>query len=71
MNEEELDKQAAKAFNSQKANQAEIKRLEIEYTKLLCPKGKKECEPAYCSLRISNECPFIIKWRSISKVHHF
>jgi len=33
--------------------------------KELCPKGKEQCDPAYCTLRITNTCPFIREWSEI------
>jgi len=45
----------------------EIKKIEKQFTTLLCPKGKNECEPAYCTFQITNTCPFLDRWRSMVK----
>jgi hypothetical protein len=51
----------------EKETERELNKLERELVKELCPKGKKECEPAYCTFRITDTCPFLKKWREISK----
>jgi len=45
----------------------EIGRLQNQLVQELCPKKKKDCEPAYCVLQITNSCPFLDEWRSIEK----
>jgi len=45
----------------------EIEKLQNQLAKELCPKEKKECEPAYCILRITDSCPFLRELRSIEK----
>ncbi len=67
MGDEELEKQLAKAAKSRHSSRSEIKRLEKEYAVLLCPKGKEECEPAYCTFRITDTCPFLDKWRALAQ----
>jgi hypothetical protein len=71
VDEEELEKQIAKAAKSKRSGSSEIKRMEKLYTVLLCPKCKAECEPAYCTFQITNTCPFLAKWRSLSKKYSF
>lgn len=44
-----------------------IEKLQNQLVQKLCPKKKKECEPAYCVLRITDSCPFLDEWRSIEK----
>jgi hypothetical protein len=51
-----------------KKTEKELEKLERELVNELCPKGyKKRCEPAYCIFRITDTCPFLKKWREISK----
>jgi len=45
----------------------EIGKLQNQLVRKLCPKKKRECEPAYCVLRLTNSCPFLDEWRSIEK----
>jgi len=55
-------------LSKQKQNiDKEIEKLQNQLVQELCPKEKKECEPAYCVLRITNSCPFLDEWRSIEK----
>ena len=71
MGEEELERQIAKAAESQSSGSLEIKRLEKLYASILCPKGKDECEPVYCTFQITNTCPFLDKWRFLAKKYSF
>ena len=41
----------------------QIMNLQNQIVQDLCPKKKKECEPAYCAFRITVTCPFIQEWR--------
>ncbi len=43
----------------------QIKNLQNQLEQELCPKKKKECEPAYCTFRITVTCPFIQEWRKL------
>jgi hypothetical protein len=61
-----LEEKLATLFKEKEKIDKEIDKLEKQLTKQLCPKGKKECEPAYCTFRITNTCPFLKKWRKIS-----
>jgi hypothetical protein len=45
----------------------DIAKLEKELVKELCPKGKLACEPAYCTFRYTDTCPFLKEWRSVSQ----
>ena len=67
MNQKELEKRLAKAAKSQDSCAAEIEEVERLYTELLCPKGKKICEPVYCTFQINNNCPFLDKWHFLVK----
>jgi hypothetical protein len=63
-----LKKKRAKIAKDEGKTERELKRLERELVKELCPKGyKRECEPAYCIFRYTDTCPFLKKWREISK----
>jgi hypothetical protein len=42
-----------------------IERLQNQLVQALCPKGKEECEPAYCMFRITDTCPFLREWNNI------
>jgi len=66
----DLEIRLEKISKLENAKAIEIAVIEKEFTKLLCPKGKKECEPAYCSLRIANECPFLEKWHILVKKYN-
>jgi len=65
--ETELEKQLAKASKSRNSSSSEIKKIERLYAIRFCPKGKEECEPAYCTFQITNTCPFLKEWRSLAK----
>jgi hypothetical protein len=70
VDETELERKLEKAAKSKNAASKTIKSVELQYTLLLCPKGKKECEPAYCSFRISDTCPFLEKWHFLVKKYN-
>jgi hypothetical protein len=68
VNKKKLKKRRKEITKQEKKTDREMKRLERELVKQLCPKGyKKECEPAYCIFRYTDTCPFLKKWREISK----
>lgn len=67
MDKEDLRKRRSSIAKKERATEQALNRLERQLVKELCPKGKKECEPAYCTFRITNTCPFLEKWRTISK----
>ena len=67
MNEDRPEKKLHKLLKEKKEKEIEIEKLERQLTKELCPKGKQECEPAYCTFQITDTCPFLKKWRKISK----
>jgi hypothetical protein len=54
-------------FKEKERIEKEIASLQDELVNELCPKGKSSCEPAYCTFRYTNTCPFLIEWRRISK----
>jgi hypothetical protein len=67
VDKEDLRKRRSSIAKKERATEQALNRLERQLVKELCPKGKKECEPAYCTFRITNTCPFLEKWRTISK----
>ena len=68
MDKEKLKKRRKEIAKDEEKVERELKKLERELVKELCQKGyKKECEPAYCIFRITDTCPFLKKWREISK----
>jgi hypothetical protein len=64
---ESLKKKRAAIAKKEKDAERELNTLERQLVKKLCPKGKKECEPAYCTFRYTDTCPFLKKWREISE----
>jgi hypothetical protein len=62
---EKLESELQDLNKNRTNNQEAIKSIEKRMTILLCPKGKNECEPAYCVFRMTNNCDFLSKWRSI------
>jgi hypothetical protein len=67
VDKEDFRKERRAITKKEKETEQALNRLERQLVKELCPKGKKECEPAYCTFRITNTCPFLKKWRKISK----
>lgn len=68
MDKENLKRRYRKIADKEKNIERELNKLEKELVKKLCPKGyKTECEPAYCTFQITDTCPFLKKWREISK----
>lgn len=67
MEKENLKKKRTAISRKEKETERELNKLERQLVKELCPKGKKECEPAYCTFRYTNTCPFLKEWRRLSK----
>jgi len=68
VNKETMRKKRIAISSKEKKTERELNELERELVKKLCPKGyKKECEPAYCTFRYTDTCPFLKKWREITK----
>lgn len=67
MEKKERKKKIANLLKERKRIDNEIKEIEKQLVKELCPKGKTFCEPAYCTFRYTNTCPFLKEWRRISK----
>ena len=64
---EKLGSQLQTLCKDKSSNEESIHNIERKLTVLLCPKGKNECEPAYCIFRITDNCEFLTKWRSFCK----
>ena len=67
MSEDRPKKKTGRFVKGKKEKEKEIEKLEKQLTKELCPKGKTECEPAYCAFRYTETCPFLKEWRRMSK----
>lgn len=70
MDKEDLRKKRTTISRKEKETERELSKLERQLVKKLCPKGKKECEPAYCTFRYTNTCPFLKEWRKRSTDLH-
>jgi hypothetical protein len=67
VSEEQLRRQVAKLSKQRKDLDKEIEKIQKQLARKLCPKRKKECEPAYCIFRITKSCPFLEKWHEIAQ----
>lgn len=54
-----LEKQLEALCENKRQNQELINDVEKRLTSLLCPKGKNECDPAYCTFRTNDNCEFL------------
>lgn len=62
---DEIQRKIVVLLKERKRIEKEIERLQNQLVKKYCLKKKKECEPAYCTFRITDTCPFLTKWRRI------
>ena len=62
---ESIKKRLADELNHRRKIGNQISKLENELVKILCPKGKEICEPAYCTFRITDTCPYIKTSREV------
>ena len=62
---EELIKKVKDLSEKKEEIEIELKKIENTLVKNLCPKNKEECEPAFCSFRCTDTCPFIIEWKNL------
>lgn len=67
----ETQKRIVVLLKEKKRIEKEIEKLKNQLVKQYCPKKKKECEPAYCTFRITDTCPFLTKWRRILDIGVF
>lgn len=67
MEKKERRKKIVNLLEERKRIDNEINELEKQLVKELCLKGKTSCEPAYCTFRYTNTCPFLKEWHRISK----
>lgn len=65
MDKEHIKERVITLFKEKKKIEDEIQKLQNQLVQQLCPKKKQECEPAYCTFRITNTCPFLEEWRKI------
>jgi len=64
---EQFEKQIVSLFEKRNVIDKEIEKLQNQLIQKLCPKEKQECEPEYCTFRLTDTCPFLKKWRKILK----
>lgn len=60
-----MRKKLVALFKEMKKIEEEIQKIQNQLVQQLCPKKKEECEPAYCTFRITDTCPFIKEWNKI------
>ncbi|MEM3726251.1 MAG: hypothetical protein QXK98_05245 [Candidatus Bathyarchaeia archaeon] len=70
MNKEQLRKKIIDLFQKKGKIEEEIQKLQNQLVQQLCPKEKQECEPAYCTFRITDTCPFLKEWSKILEEGH-
>jgi len=62
---EQLRRKIITLFREKENIEKEIEKLQNQLVQQLCPKEKQECEPEYCTFRITDTCPFLKEWRKI------
>lgn len=65
MTEGQPKKRIVSLFRKKQDIEKEIKKLQNQLVQQLCPKHKQECEPEYCTFRITDTCLFLKEWRKI------
>ena len=65
MTKEQTKNQIVSLYKKRRDIDMEIKKLQDKLAQQLCPKEKRECEPEYCTFRITDTCPFLKEWRKI------
>jgi len=65
LTDEKTRKKIITLFKEKKKLEKEVERLQNLLVQQMCPKGKKECEPAYCTFRLTDTCPFLDEWHKI------
>lgn len=65
MSKKQLRTKLIKLLRTEAGVESEIAKLQNQLVRQLCPKRKKGCEPAYCTLRVTETCPFLEEWREI------
>lgn len=65
LNNEEIKKKIVSLVEKKQKIEREIELFQNQLVHQLCPKQKNECEPAYCTFRITETCPFIQEWNRI------
>jgi len=70
LTKEHLKEKIATLFKEKENIEKEIEKLQNQLVQQLCPKEKQECEPAYCTFRITETCPFLKEWHMILEEAH-
>lgn len=65
MVEEQLKRKIVTLLQKKRNMEKEIEKFQNQLVQQLCPKEKEECEPAYCTFRMTDTCPFLKKWHKI------
>jgi len=65
LDEEQLKKKIVTFLKEKRKIEKQIEKLQNQLVQQLCPKRKQECEPAYCTFRVTATCPFLKKWHEI------
>lgn len=65
MDIEQLRRRVITLFKKREKIEEEIQKIQNQLVQQLCPKEKQECEPAYCTFRITDTCPFLKEWSEI------
>lgn len=65
MSVEDISKEYLEKKRELLSLERDIQRLLNQLAAMLCPKGKKECEPGNCAYRISNSCEYLDHIRNL------
>lgn len=67
MSIDQLKTKIVTLFKEKEKTEKEIEKLQNKLVQQLCPKDKQECEPAYCTFRMTETCPFLKEWYKVLK----
>lgn len=70
MPSEKIKERIISLYAERKGIDEEIQSLQNQLVEQLCPKEKKECEPEYCTFRLTDTCPFLEEWHKILTEAH-
>ncbi len=65
----EIKEKIIDLFKRKELIESEIETIQNQIVRQLCPKQKNECEPAYCTFRVTETCPFIQEWNNINSLN--
>lgn len=65
MIKEQMKNEIVTLFKEREKIEKKIEKLQNQLVQQLCPKEKQECEPAYCTFRLTETCPFLKEWYKI------